>query len=92
MKTLFIIWLASEHFRGATLVYDQFIHPTLLNYEDKIDMSLDTVKSAASESAKQLGKRGLSQIQQHSLTALASGYKLIALAEQADTSSTRNAF
>merc|ERR1711915_548030 len=48
-KIVFLMWLMSPHFRGATVIFNSFILPTLDKYEATID-------NAGKDAAKMFNK------------------------------------
>lgn len=44
LKIIFIVWLVSPWFKGATILYRKFIHPSLVKHEEEIDKLLAKIK------------------------------------------------
>jgi len=59
VKIVFIIWLLSPATKGASILYRRFIHPRLLQHENKIDKYIDKAKENSYATMMDLGKKGL---------------------------------
>nr|XP_020635763.1 receptor expression-enhancing protein 4 [Pogona vitticeps] len=59
IKMAFVVWLLSPYTRGASLLYRNFVHPTLSRKEKEIDMFILQAKEQSYETLVNFGKKSL---------------------------------
>ncbi|KAJ7305326.1 hypothetical protein JRQ81_011246 [Phrynocephalus forsythii] len=59
IKMAFVVWLLSPYTRGASLLYRNFVHPTLSRKEKEIDRFILQAKERGYETLVNFGKRSL---------------------------------
>ena len=75
-KIVFIMYLVF-HRKAAVTFYRKYLHPTLENYEGKIDQGIDEAAREAQRGTAHVAKLGIKALRSHSATLLHIGQKAL---------------
>jgi len=59
MKIIVLIYLLSPYTHGSSILYRKFVHPTLVQREERIDALLESAQTQSYNTAMELGQRGI---------------------------------
>ncbi|RUS18668.1 TB2/DP1, HVA22 family-domain-containing protein [Endogone sp. FLAS-F59071] len=76
-KVFFILWLILPQTQGSVILYQNFIHPALIQHEAKIDETLSDAQDHAKRTSLELGKRGILALQKMAMDGFVKGQSLI---------------
>ncbi|GJQ13752.1 hypothetical protein GpartN1_g5543.t1 [Galdieria partita] len=71
-KLLFVSWLVLPQFRGAHLLYRQYLGPCLSRRETQIDHTIHKVKKSSTEKLQQWAVQGLNYVKMSGIESLVS--------------------
>jgi len=59
MKIIVLVYLLSPYTHGSSILYRKFVHPTLVQREERIDAMLESAQTQSYNTAMELGQRGI---------------------------------
>ncbi|EME29450.1 Receptor expression-enhancing protein 3 [Galdieria sulphuraria] len=71
-KLLFVCWLVLPQFRGAHLLYKQYVGPCLARRETQIDHTINKVKKGSTERLHRWAAQGLNYVKKSGIESLVS--------------------
>jgi len=69
-KLLFVCWLALPQFRGAHLIYRQYLGPYLVRREKRIDDTIEKVKERSTVKLQEWAAQGLNYVKKNGMESL----------------------